>query len=478
MARQRALIGVSYDDAYAVEETFQLLKIPWEWYDPAHAYDVVIARKGDIDEGDAYLVDLSEKNYFAEIARILNEGIAHCHEPVVDNLIDELREILKAHTVLVEIPPVPGGYSYMIALTHDVDITSVKERRWISVGYAIYQCVRKGKVVDGLRILGAKCGIGRDPWNCFSEWMEIEKDLGVRSTFYFLPHPGRAGIGSPAIRAGNYDVDHDLIQDLVTGGWEVGVHGIDNWVDSEAARAEAEVLAGEKNNSGTAHAPGNRVHWLLFDPETWQILDDAGYSYDSTFGYNEDVGFRAGTLQAYKPRGTSELLELPLHIQDASLFGKHCWLPTESGCERGRCLNLDENEARQVCEEILSYAEQYGGVVTVLWHSECLCAPRNWGSLYQHVVKKSTHDNAWITRAIDIVDWFRMRRNASLTYIKKENQLDIHVSGLENKTNLPNLRVRIHIDPARVRHVDGEYLVGDDAIDIKCDREHITVVIA
>jgi len=27
------MIGVSYPDHYAIEETFQFLKIPWEWYD-------------------------------------------------------------------------------------------------------------------------------------------------------------------------------------------------------------------------------------------------------------------------------------------------------------------------------------------------------------------------------------------------------------------------------------------------------------
>ncbi|MGI6504468.1 MAG: hypothetical protein ACOX0O_11215 [Candidatus Methanoculleus thermohydrogenotrophicum] len=41
------MIGVEYDDEYAVQEVFQLLKVPWEWYTPASAstYDVVIAKK-------------------------------------------------------------------------------------------------------------------------------------------------------------------------------------------------------------------------------------------------------------------------------------------------------------------------------------------------------------------------------------------------------------------------------------------------
>jgi len=42
------MIGVIYPDKYAVKETFQLMKIPWEWYDPSEGYDVVIGRKEDL----------------------------------------------------------------------------------------------------------------------------------------------------------------------------------------------------------------------------------------------------------------------------------------------------------------------------------------------------------------------------------------------------------------------------------------------
>ena len=255
MAERRALIGVKYDDPYAVEETFQLFKIPWEWYDPEHTYDVVIARRGEVDTAGGYLVDLSEKDYFAEIAQILNEGLPHCHEPVVDILIDELRQILKEHTILVEIPPVPWEHPYIVALTHDVDITSVRERRWVSVGYAAYQCLRKGQVRDACSILGAKCGITKDPWNCFDEWMQLEQELGVRSTWYFLPEKEKAGQNAPTYRAGYYDLNPGLIRTLTEGGWEAGVHGLDNWCDIAAAKKERKRLS---DITGTD--VGTRVH--------------------------------------------------------------------------------------------------------------------------------------------------------------------------------------------------------------------------
>ncbi|MFA6226286.1 MAG: hypothetical protein WC620_08995 [Methanoregula sp.] len=79
---------------------------------------------------------------------------------------------------------------------------------------------------------------------------------------------------------------------------------------------------------------GNRTHWLLFDRNSWKKLDDAGYTYDTTFGYNDDAGFRAGTLQVCHPEGCSKLLELPLHIQDIGLFGNFCWAPVDKGWKK------------------------------------------------------------------------------------------------------------------------------------------------
>ena len=65
---------------------------------------------------------------------------------------------------------------------------------------------------------------------------------------------------------------------------------------------------------------GIRMHWLLRDARTPSVLENAGYAYDSTVGYNETVGYRAGTTQVFRPQGVRRLLELPLHIQDGALF--------------------------------------------------------------------------------------------------------------------------------------------------------------
>ena len=137
---------------------------------------------------------------------------------------------------------------------------------------------------------------------------------------------------------------------------------------------------------------------------------------------------------------------------------------------------MNDDEAYRTCNEILDQALRYGGVVTVLWHSDCLAAPRDWRDVYTGIITRAKSDNAWITRAIDIVDWFRMRRNVRLSYLKTEDGLTITVAGLELARSLPPLRVRVHVDPEQVRHIDAEYVCGDGYVDIRCDKEQVSVV--
>ncbi|KAF5084125.1 hypothetical protein DSECCO2_82440 [anaerobic digester metagenome] len=466
------MIGVQHDDEYAVQEVFQLLKVPWEWYVPTSEYDVVITKNGHIPE-TCNVINLADNDLIKAIADTLNKGLPRNRKPICEEYLEALRQKIKHFSPLIEIPPIPWGYNYSLALTHDVDITSVRERSFLSVFYAAYNCFRQRRGIEGARVVLAKFGLAKDPWDLFEIWRALEEKHQVKSTFYFLPRNGHAGIGSPKIRAGYYSIDDALIKELTTGGWEVGVHGIDNWIDK--ASAENERMSLPKD---TRVRVGTRVHWLHFDEGTWQILDDAGYDYDSTFGYNEDIGFRAGTLQVYRPRGVERLLELPLHIQDVSLFGRHCWLTTEEGCKRVDCLSLNEDEAYQTCNEILDQALRYGGVVTILWHSDCLAAPRDWGDVYTNIINRAMADGAWVTRAIDIVDWFRMRRNARLDYSKTENGFKITIAGLERARSLPPLRVRVHVDPERVRHIDAKYVCGDGYVDIRFDREQVNVVLS
>jgi hypothetical protein len=62
------------------------------------------------------------------------------------------------------------------------------------------------------------------------------------------------------------------------------------------------------------------MHWLYWDENSPAQLEAAGFTYDSTGGFNGAVGYRAGTTQAFKPPMARRILELPLHVMDTALF--------------------------------------------------------------------------------------------------------------------------------------------------------------
>ena len=208
-------IGVLYSDIKIVEEVFQLLKIPWEQYTPEGKYDVVIAHKSAIPEYKGVIIDLTIFNIFLRIDELLNNGKSNLHIPECDIILEDLRNQLKQYVILVEISPSPWSYPYMVALTHDVDFTSIRECRLTTVGYAAFQCFKQLHFLSGLRLKLAKFGIGQDPWNLFKYWEQLENNMGVRSTFFFVPKKGDPGQHAHPYRAINYTPDKTILSHLI-----------------------------------------------------------------------------------------------------------------------------------------------------------------------------------------------------------------------------------------------------------------------
>src|SRR6266568_2103201 len=158
-------------------------------------------------------------------------------------------------------------------------------------------------------------------------------------------------------------------------------------------RAELARIAGITGEA----AIGIRMHWLLHDEKTASVLDECGYSYDSTAGYSETVGYRSGTSQVFRPLNAKTLLELPLHIQDGALFYHNR-------------LDLPEPEAEIRCKDLIQNAGQFGGVLTVLWHDRSHGPERFWGDFYISLVRLLKSTDGWFATAAQVVSWFRKRR--------------------------------------------------------------------
>jgi hypothetical protein len=180
-----------------------------------------------------------------------------------------------------------------------------------------------------------------------------------------------------------------------------------------------------------------RMHWLFFDEKSPATLDKAGFSYDSTAGYNETVGYRAGTTQAFMPLGVERMLELPMHIMDTALF-----YPSY--------LDLSPKQARAVVQPLIENAARFGGVLTVNWHDRSLGPERLWDDFYVGLIEDLKSRGAWFPTASQAASWFRKRRSAVIeSVIREGDSLRVKVSIDYPDADLPGLRLRVHKAPDR-----------------------------
>jgi hypothetical protein len=243
------------------------------------------------------------------------------------------------------------------------------------------------------------------------------------------PGQGRDG-PAPSKRATRYDVSDiaGQIGRLLSAGCEIGLHGIDAWRDETKGRAELEQI--RRVTAASEH--GVRMHWLFFEEQSSILLDKAGFSYDSTIGYNETIGYRAGTTQAFKPLGVERMLELPMHIMDTALF-----YPAY--------LNVSPKKARTIVAPLIENAARFGGVLTVNWHDRSIAAERLWDDVYIRLLEDLRGRCAWFATANQAVSWFRKRRTAVIeTATFAGDSVCVKVSLNESDDNLPGLRLRLH----------------------------------
>lgn len=172
------------------------------------------------------------------------------------------------------------------------------------------------------------------------------------------------------------------------------------------------------------------MHWLYFDQDSPETLEQAHAAYDSTVGYRETIGFRAGTAQAYKPLRASQLLELPLHAMDTALF-----YPVYLG--------LSAREASRRLQEIVDQVARTGGCFTVNWHDRSLAPERLWYKCYGELLRILKGHGVWFATVGQANRWFRKRR--AVSFNRDEMTGSLRVSGLEkDEAQVPALRLRRH----------------------------------
>jgi hypothetical protein len=300
----------------------------------------------------------------------------------LDDLVLALREAASAAGA-TPAPDYPGGARFAVALTHDID----NPWRWSTRGLlgagARLKRALMSRDADAARVEAAGLALaplhrlrGSDPNWSHRRFAADERRHGFRSTCFVLtahrdPHDGTTPEAYAVRRA-------RLVGELEQLGLEVGLHA------SYTCLADEHLLASERAHLAAllgGPIAGNRHHYLRLPWHAGiRALDRLGFAYDSTLGYAERPGPRAGLSFPFRPWDLAagaplRILELPLLLMDATLSGE-------------RYLGLTPEAAWDEVERVLDHLHDVRGCASILWHNDRFdpVYARGWDRLYTRLL--------------------------------------------------------------------------------------------
>jgi hypothetical protein len=278
----------------------------------------------------------------------------------------------------------PDDRPFAVCLTHDIDAVYLSPSNICNL---TGRSLRKGEIRTALTMPFCNRHRPWNPWWNFSAIMDLEEQYGAVSSFYLM-----------ALSEGEEDYNYplaDLSSEMgiiLDRGCEIGLHG------GHQAFRDAAVLHEEKRRLEQAlgkRITGYRNHFLKFSvPGTWELLAEAGFSYDSTLGNARCAGFRNGMCHPFRPFNLETnaeigILEIPLLLMDRTI------------CD---FMSVDPATAWRIAKSLLDTVAAYHGGVTILWHNNCI-KDRNF-RFYRKILEYCAEKNAWLTSGAELCTWW------------------------------------------------------------------------
>jgi peptidoglycan/xylan/chitin deacetylase (PgdA/CDA1 family) len=316
----------------------------------------------------------------------------------------------------------PENKKFAVCITHDVDSVSLNNYRhaWRN-RRSIYAADKKafnfikwyiGFIKDVW--IGRARFSNNDPIYCYDKWIDIERKHNAKSTFlFFAEQIENRHVADCVYRFrdmvkfnGKRMSVAEMIRAIDKMGWEIGLHAswhaYNNAKDLIFQKKQIEGIVGHEIFS-------IRQHYLHHNISvTPHAQSHAGFKYDSTLGFNNNVGFRFGTCYPwwlYDNYAKKELsiMEIPLIVQDGALISK----------DKG--LRLDGDTAFIYIKNIISEVQKVGGVFTLLWHADHINRIESL-DLYTRLLDYLGEMNPWFATLEDIGKWWS-EHNSDLSKI-------------------------------------------------------------
>lgn len=221
--------------------------------------------------------------------------------------------------------------------------------------------------------------------------LQKELELNVRSTWFLLAS------NSFEDERQNYIGDMAIREEMIDllGQEDVGLHGSpESAYDFDTLNAELTRMR-ELGFNPT----GFRTHYLHFDYQrSFANLEAAGIKYDSTLGYWENIGFRAGISVPFYPFNIAEnrpfrVLEIPLIVMDTTLYSH-------------KAMNMSPRGGGLALNRLIDVAAKYQSHLSLLWHNTSFDPVDypGWGRLYWKTIRRALRSGGWVSSLKDIYE--------------------------------------------------------------------------
>ena len=206
--------------------------------------------------------------------------------------------------------------------------------------------------------------------NVYKKILDLEAGFGIHSWCFFMGSDrGRL------LRQARYSPETPALSPWLklagTHCATIGLHGSYAAPETNSYSEEKARLQAACGQSVTTH----RNHYLRMNSTSfWSQLQFAGFALDSTVGYVNTPGFRAGICQLYRPWdpvscSMAKLWELPLVYMD-------------------RHHHLDNpDRILAILDAMMDMVMDCGGQVAILTHPESFAVDNRWFDMYRQMIR-------------------------------------------------------------------------------------------
>lgn len=221
---------------------------------------------------------------------------------------------------------------------------------------------------------------GRGGHDFVRQVMDLEEQYGFRSSFNFVPE--------------GYEIDRDLLDEIRSRGFEVGVHGLKH----DGRLFSSPDLFAQRAKKINAYAQewravGFRSPMTHRNPEWMQALD---INYDLSFFDTDPYEPMAGGSMSIWPYFIGKFVELPY-----TLMQDH------------RYLEVLEQRGPDMWLEKVEFIEANHGMALLNSHPDYLLKPGGMAVYESFLAAMATRRNCWHALPCDVADWWRYRHSGS-----------------------------------------------------------------